>query len=74
MKKATISIYHDARRALDDGRFPVKLRVYFGRAKLYETGISASFEEFEKAYINPVQREKHREGYAQTTLHDGGSG
>ncbi|MBB2146850.1 tyrosine-type recombinase/integrase [Pedobacter sp. LMG 31464] len=61
MKKASISIYHDTRRALDDGRFPIKLRVYFGKAKMYETGLSASVEDFEKAYINPSPRGRFRE-------------
>lgn len=56
MKKALISLYHDTRRSLEDGTFPIKLRVYYGRAKLYETGLSVSLEEYEHGYIEQSPR------------------
>ncbi|MEJ2905490.1 phage integrase SAM-like domain-containing protein [Pedobacter panaciterrae] len=61
MKEATISLYHDTRRVLDDGNYPVKLRVYFGIAKLFETGSSLSKEEFERAYNEPRPRGRYKE-------------
>ncbi|MBB2146836.1 tyrosine-type recombinase/integrase [Pedobacter sp. LMG 31464] len=56
MKKALVSLYHDTRRILDNNRYPVKLRVYYGRTKMYETGISATKEEFEHGYVEQAPR------------------
>lgn len=60
MKKALISLYHDTRRVLDDRRYPVKLRIYYGKAKMYETGMSASLEEFEHGYIEQAPRGRYK--------------
>ncbi len=51
MKEATISLYQDTRRELENGDYPIKLRVYFHRTKLYDTGISMSKDEFKHAYL-----------------------
>jgi integrase/recombinase XerD len=50
MKEAIISLYHDTRRELEDKTFPVKIRAYFQKAKMYETGISLTEEEFANAH------------------------
>jgi len=60
MKKALISLYHDTRRILEDGRYPIKLSVHYGKAKMYETGISVSLEEFEHGYIGQAPRGKFK--------------
>jgi len=49
-KKAKVSLYLDTRRSLDDGTYPIKLRVYYGRAKLFDTNRSLSQEDFSKSY------------------------
>ncbi|MFC4213419.1 tyrosine-type recombinase/integrase [Pedobacter lithocola] len=61
MKKAIISLYHDTRRELEDGKFPVKLRAYFGTAKLYETGIFLTIEEFDHSYHEKSPRGRFKE-------------
>jgi integrase/recombinase XerD len=58
-KKAKVSLYLDTRRALDDGTFPLKLRVYYGKAKLFETDRSLSVEDFEKSYFAKKPRGEH---------------
>lgn len=61
MKEATISLYHDARRALENDKYPVKLRVYFGKAKLYDVGVSLTKAEFEHAYLLPNPRGTYKQ-------------
>lgn len=56
MKEASISLYLDTRRKLREGNYPVKLRVYFGKAVLYDTGLSLTEEEYEHAYQQPSPR------------------
>lgn len=60
MKEATVSLYQDTRRGLENGDFPIKLRVYFHRAKLYDTGISMSKDEFKHAYLSPFPRGRYK--------------
>lgn len=50
-KEAKISLYLDLRRPKEDGIYPVKLRVYYGKAKLFDTGKSLSQIDFEKSYL-----------------------
>ena len=61
MKEATISLFLDTRRALKNDIFPVKLRVYYGKAKLYDTGTSLTKEEFEQSYMQPNPRGRFRQ-------------
>jgi integrase/recombinase XerD len=49
-KKAIISLYLDTRRELSDGTYPVKIQVFYGRQKLFNTGAYASIEDFENSY------------------------
>jgi hypothetical protein len=37
-KKALISLYLDTRRELSDGTYPVKIQVFYGRQRLFNTG------------------------------------
>lgn len=60
MKKALISLYHDTRRELSDNTYPVKLRVYFEKAKMYETGISVSEEDFKYGYLQESPRGRYK--------------
>lgn len=49
MQKPTVNIYHDVRRPLVSGLFPVKIRVALHqKVKLYNTGVDLSEEDFEK--------------------------
>lgn len=50
-KKAKISLYLDTRRPVGDGTFPLKLRVYYGKARLFDTTRTLSEEDFEKSYL-----------------------
>jgi hypothetical protein len=44
----SVTLYHDTRRALKDGRFPIRIRVtYRGYQRYYKTGYSLDPEEFE---------------------------
>lgn len=50
--RPVVSIYHDCRRALANGKFPVKIRVYFAAeddTKYKKTGVSLTVEDFETA-------------------------
>ncbi|CAM3926036.1 site-specific integrase [Mucilaginibacter galii] len=49
-KKAIISLYLDTRRELSDGTYPVKIQVFYGRQKLFNTGTYASAADFENSY------------------------
>lgn len=61
-KKAKISLYLDARRAVGDGTFPLKLRAYYGKPKLFETGRYLSKDDFEKSYLAKKPRgDYHKE-------------
>jgi integrase/recombinase XerD len=51
-KDAKVSLYLDTRRPKDDGIYPLKLRVYFGKAKLFDTGRSLSEHDYEKSYLS----------------------
>lgn len=62
MKEATISLYHDTRRELEDETYPVKLRVYFQKAKMYDTGICLTAEEFANAH-RPKPRGEAKENF-----------
>src|SRR5688500_10787681 len=44
-----VSLYHDTRKVKKNGKYPVKLRVYFyKRLKYYPTDVDLSKEEFQK--------------------------
>jgi len=58
-KKAKISLYLDTRRILNDGTYPLKLRVYFGKPKLYDTDRSLTEEDFEKSYLAKKPRDDY---------------
>lgn len=45
-KKAKISLYLDIRRATIDDTYPVKIQVFYGRQKLFNTGTYISIDDF----------------------------
>ena len=49
-KKALISLYLDTRRELSDGTYPVKIQVFYGRQRLFNTGTYVSAEDFDDSY------------------------
>lgn len=49
-KKALVSLYLDTRRELTDGTYPVKIQVFYGRQKFFNTGTYASAEDFQNSY------------------------
>ncbi len=57
---ANITLYLDTRREKSNGKYPVKLRVYFnGHAKQYKTGKDATEKEFLNAYISKKPRKEY---------------
>lgn len=64
VKNHAISIYLDSRRAKENGKFPVKLRVYTStprRQKLYPTVFEFSEKEFESIWLTSKPRKEHKE-------------
>jgi integrase/recombinase XerD len=49
-KKALISLYLDTRRELSDGTYPVKIQVFYGRQRLFNTGTYVTAEDFDDSY------------------------
>lgn len=49
-KKAKVSLYLDTRRATADETYPLKIQVYYGRQKFFNTGTHVSSEDFENSY------------------------
>ena len=61
MRKVRYKIYHDTRHLLKNGKYPVKLRVYFnGRDKRYPLPVTLTANEFENCYLVPNPKEKYR--------------
>ena len=60
-KKAKVSLYLDTRRALDDGTYPLKLRVYFGKARLFDTDRSLTEDDFNHSYLAKKPRGDYKE-------------
>jgi integrase/recombinase XerD len=59
---ANITLYLDTRRAKSDGKYPVKLRVYFNTiTKHYKTGIDVSEDEFFNAYQSKKPRKEFKD-------------
>lgn len=52
-KKAKISLYLDIRRATVDDTYPLKIQVFYGRQKLFNTGTYVSIEDFDDSYNTP---------------------
>lgn len=52
-KKAKISLYLDIRRATVDDTYPLKIQVFYGRQKLFNTGTYVSIEDFDNSYNTP---------------------
>jgi integrase/recombinase XerD len=68
VKNHAISIYLDSRRAKENGKFPVKLRVYTStprRQKLYPTVFEFSEKEFESIWLTSKPRKEHKEDRAK---------
>ncbi|HEY4324002.1 MAG TPA: site-specific integrase [Mucilaginibacter sp.] len=62
VKRAKVSLYLDTRRPVEDGKFPLKLRVYFDKAKLFDLNRTLSEDDFEKSYLAKKPRgDEHRE-------------
>lgn len=56
-----ISIYHETRRKKENGKFPVKLRVYnklnnIKKVRFFTTDIDLTLAEFETIWINPTNK------------------
>jgi integrase/recombinase XerD len=49
-KKAKVSLYLDTRREMSDNTYPVKIQVFYGRQKLFNTGTYVSADDFENSY------------------------
>jgi integrase/recombinase XerD len=49
-RKAKISLYLDTRRTMLDGTHPIKIQVYYGSQKLFNTGVSATKDDFAGSY------------------------
>jgi integrase/recombinase XerD len=60
-KEAKVALYLDTRRPKEDGIYPVKLRVYHGKAKLFDTGVSLSERDFERAYLTQRPRAEYQQ-------------
>jgi hypothetical protein len=60
-KEAKVALYLDTRRPKEDGVYPVKLRVYHGKAKLFDTGVSLSERDFERAYLTQRPRAEYQQ-------------
>lgn len=59
---AVINLFLDTRRAKANGKYPVKLRVYFNTvAKHYRTGYDATEDEFFNAYLSKRPRNEFRD-------------
>jgi integrase/recombinase XerD len=60
-KGAKISLYLDTRRPKEDDIYPVKLRVYFGKARLFDTGKSLSQDDFDKSYLTKKPKGEYKD-------------
>ena len=60
-KEAKISLYLDSRRLKENGIYPIKLRVYFDKAKLFDIGKSSTIEDFEKSYLSNRPKGEHKD-------------
>lgn len=60
-KEAKVSLYLDTRRPKEDGIYPVKLRVYYGKAKMFDTGMSLSKKDFEKSYLSQKPKTEYQQ-------------
>lgn len=57
MIQPNISIYFDKRRSNNEGRFPVKLRVYFrNQTRYYPAGLHLTESEFEQSYLTATPK------------------
>ena len=61
-KAVTISVYLDTRRKLQDGKYPVKIRVFRNKPrkqKLYRTKYAYTEDDFRKIWINRVRKKEY---------------
>lgn len=58
MKKATAGFIFDKRREKQDGTYPVKLSIYYGRKKLYNTGISMLEVDYKRLWKSNLKDEE----------------
>jgi integrase/recombinase XerD len=61
-KAVTISVYLDTRRKLQDGKYPVKIRVFRNKPrkqKLYRTKYAYTEDDFQKIWINKVRKKEY---------------
>jgi integrase/recombinase XerD len=61
--KADVSLYLDTRRALKNGKYPLKLHVYFPvkNEKLFPLDYELSVEEFENSYLVTKPKKEYQE-------------
>ena len=58
MIKPTLTYFFDTRRQLSDGKFPLKLTVYYaGQKKRYKTPFKTSSDGFDKLFAENVRSE-----------------
>ena len=65
---ATLSIYHDTRRKLDNSTYPVKIRVYCSKlkkTKFYKTGLSYSVKDFSSIWHSQKVRKEFKKERAR---------
>ncbi len=63
-REYSISIYLDTRRKLQNGLYPVKLRVYYPlikKQKLYPTKFELNKDQFEKVWETQKPRKEHKD-------------
>jgi len=61
-KKPNVSIYLDKRRIKKNGKYPLKLRVYYmnDERRLYPLSLECTEEEYKKAYMTPKPRPEYK--------------